>query len=594
MFLAWAGPTEAADVDRVVVADVVTSYVNVRAEPTRDGAVVGQLRRGQSALLRGTSDGWFEISLGNNQGGYVSRGWTQVISAGGANEPATARVAAAATVSDYVNIRAEPTTASAVIGSLGTAMTLPLAEELDDWFAVTLSNGRTGYVSRPFAQLRVTPATREGVAVAEVQQKQIELPTVADATGRDRSVLVQPTRLLEQGDPVQAYELLARLEVDWGGDAGFDYLYGIAALESGRPGDAIFSLERVLRSLPDFVGARLDLARALFELGDREQAEQEFNALLQVDPPEQVREIIDRYLAALTPPEPEREEDSRMFYAAATGGYDTNANGAADLVDFLGFTLDPRSTEQDTPFVEARFGGLGRHPLGAPVDLLWRADAKHRHNPDADFVDHTFFNATAALGFSRGGNDFITGISAYWSALDTRFNERSAALDLAWLRPLGDYMVRGTFRGGPVRFTSSQNARDVDRYLYTLTLRQPIQEGSGTLEWSLVAGRDNGKNDDSPYSNDRFGGRVGARWSAATHNLAFDVGRLNISYRGSGFFGIDRDDDQLTATLALEIPDWPLSGWSFVPNIRYANNDSNVPIFDYDRIEIGASFRVAR
>lgn len=594
-YLACAGAAQAADADRVAVVDVVTSYVNVRAEPAADARVIGQLQRGQSVLLIGASNGWLEVSLGDDNTGYVSRDWTKILQADDEAGASMPRVTTTDAVTTYVNVRAEPDAASAVTGSLGAGMMLPLIKQRDGWFEVALSDGQTGFVSRSYTRaVHLDSAVRADVSSEELPQPGIELPTVPDAGQHDRSVLVEPTRLLEQGNPMQAYELLARLEAAWGGDAGFDYLYGIAALESGRPGEAIFSLERVLRSLPDFVGARLDLARALYELGDREQAEREFKALLEADPPEQVREIIDTYIAALTPPEPERERASRVLYAAATGGYDTNANGAADLDDFLGFTLNPRSTEQGTPFVEARFGGIGRHPLPAPVELLWRADAKHRHNPNANFIDHTFFNATAALGFSRGKNDIITGISTYWSALDASFNERSAALDLAWLRPLGDYAVRGTFRGGPVRFSGNQNARDVDRYLYTLTLRQPIRQGSGTLAWSLVAGRDNATVNDSPYSNDRFGGRVGARWTAATHNLAFDIGQLNISYRGRGFFGIDRDDNQFTATLALEIPDWPMPGWSFVPSVRYANNDSNVPIFDYDRIEIGASFRVAR
>jgi hypothetical protein len=44
----------------------------------------------------------------------------------------------------------------------------------------------------------------------------------------------------------------------------FDYLLGIAALDSGKPDRATIAFERVLAVNPNFAGARLDLAIYVF------------------------------------------------------------------------------------------------------------------------------------------------------------------------------------------------------------------------------------------------------------------------------------------------------------------------------------------
>ena len=76
-------------------------------------------------------------------------------------------------------------------------------------------------------------------------------------------------------------------QVFWNVD--FDYAFGIAAVRVGRPGRAIFALERVLWRQPKNHRARLELARAQFDLGNIGVARDEFRAVLEHDPPENVR-----------------------------------------------------------------------------------------------------------------------------------------------------------------------------------------------------------------------------------------------------------------------------------------------------------------
>ena len=165
-------------------------------------------------------------------------------------------------VSSYVKIRAKATTASEMIGALRPGKSAPMISESEDWYEIELSGGVTGYVSRHW--------TRRTTSVVKPTGRRIyaaDTPTEQPASEpvRDRSVLAQASKSLEEGRPQDAYTELSKLELEWGGDSGFDYLYGVAALDSGHAGEAIFSLERVIRSLPGFVGARMDLADSNLE-----------------------------------------------------------------------------------------------------------------------------------------------------------------------------------------------------------------------------------------------------------------------------------------------------------------------------------------
>src|SRR5688572_10608072 len=141
------------------------------------------------------------------------------------------------------------------------------------------------------------------------------------------SDLSRAETLVREGRAAEAYSLLLAREAEAAGDPDFDYWLGVAALESGKPDKASIALERVLLVRPDFVGARLDLARAYFALGDYERATLEFKTVLEQDPPPAARETIERYL---------RETDflarskQRRWtaYLEAAMGYDTNVNNA--------------------------------------------------------------------------------------------------------------------------------------------------------------------------------------------------------------------------------------------------------------------------
>ncbi len=108
--------------------------------------------------------------------------------------------------------------------------------------------------------------------------------------------LLDAEALIKAGKPAAAYARLAPLEAGRSGEARFDNLLGIAALDSGKPDKAVLAFKRVLAVNPDSAGARLDMARAYYQLGDLPHARTEFQTVMKQNPSEEAKVTIQKYL----------------------------------------------------------------------------------------------------------------------------------------------------------------------------------------------------------------------------------------------------------------------------------------------------------
>jgi outer membrane protein len=417
----------------------------------------------------------------------------------------------------------------------------------------------------------------------------LRLAQAETATPTESSTLQEAQSLLSSGRAQEAYELLSAHEADWAGAPLFDYLLGMAALDSDRPGEAVFSLQRVLAAEPGFAGARMELARAHYEAGELAAARTQFEYLLTQSPPENTRVVIERYL------------DSIQGRGRATGGgvtpffefgagYDSNANGSTSDQNFLGFTLDPNNVETSSPFFELA-AGLGHiAPLGESVAWLNSLRLSHRFNPDADFIDQSIGALNSTFSWARDRNRASAGVSGYYSLLDGEDHEWGASLDLGFGRRLGDAWDLGvSLRGGVVRYQNELlTVMDVDRLLGALALsRLNIGTHAGRLTFTLLGSVDEEKETDSPYGNERLGGRISGGWLLSPQSSIYlEAGYLETQYDDEvGFFGADRDDEEWSALLATEHQNWPGKGWTLTPRVRYVEHSSNITLYEYDRWE---------
>ena len=189
-------------------------------------------------------------------------------------------------------------------------------------------------------------------------------------------MLSEAETLIRDGQAEQAYALLEPQEFERAGEPDFDYLLGLAALEAGKPGRATLALERVLLVDPNYAGARLDLGRAYYALGDFTRAKTELAAVRELDPPPAARQTVEKYLAAIDAATTKPAKTVVGGYVDMAGGWDSNVNAANDVsnifIPFFGLTvgLEPGSVETES----------GYYGIGLGADVTHRFSAQYSFN----------------------------------------------------------------------------------------------------------------------------------------------------------------------------------------------------------------------
>src|SRR5690348_13808938 len=125
------------------------------------------------------------------------------------------------------------------------------------------------------------------------------LLAASSAFAADDPAIESGRRLLAAGNAKQAYTELAAAQSRLSGMPEFDYLFGVASLDSGHIEDAIIAFERVLAVMPNHAGAQMDLARAYYAAGSFDLAEAAFLKLRGANPPQAALIAINRYLDAI-------------------------------------------------------------------------------------------------------------------------------------------------------------------------------------------------------------------------------------------------------------------------------------------------------
>ena len=410
------------------------------------------------------------------------------------------------------------------------------------------------------------------------------------ASADTRELLQRAEALLGNGNSQGAYDLLQPREAELSGNAYFDYLLGVATLDSGRASEAILSLNRSAAAAPGFSGARMELARAYFDAGEPDSARPLFVALLSEGPPPGVRDVLNRYIAAIDE-RPSAPPSRFSPYAELLLGHDSNANGSTDDQQFLGFTLSPENLETASSFVAGGAGFGWFVPRNAGFAWQLGARAGYRKNPDASFVDAGILSGTAGMNWRSGVIFGQASMDAYWTTRDGESNEAYRGIDFLIGRQLNEkWDLRFSLRGGALRYEDSIEILDVDRVLYTAGTSYRFGSRA-KFDIELIGGGDSEKQSGSPYGNSKRGGRLGLSTPIGKSSfLHASVGRLASDYDGL-FFGVRRNDTQLTSTLQLEFRDVLTPGLTFAPRIRYIDNDSGVALYDYDRTEIALLIR---
>jgi hypothetical protein len=410
------------------------------------------------------------------------------------------------------------------------------------------------------------------------------------ANGDEQLFLTDAESLLAAGQSDAAYTLLIMRETDLAGNPYYDYLLGVAALDSGHHSDAIFSLRRSLAVAPDYSGARMELARAYFDSGNSGLARPLFVRLLSENPPPPVRIVINDYIASIDAV-PSLPASSFRYWFDVAGGYDDNANGSTGSQQFLGFTLSPNNLQTESSFAEAGAGFSWNNPKSTQFGWYAGGRASYRHNPDANFVDAGLISGNVGMNWQRGKFFGRAGVDGYFATRDGEPNQNYAGLDvLLGSRVDENWDITFGLRGGAIRHDDAISTLDVDRVLYSAGLTYRF--GSpGNFGIEVIGGSDSEREVTSPYGNSKLGGRLTLYLPIGSNGTLFaSTGSLTSEYDGL-FFGSFREDTQISTLVQITFDDVGVDGLSLTPRIRYVDNDSDVALYKYDRTEVGLQLR---
>lgn len=408
--------------------------------------------------------------------------------------------------------------------------------------------------------------------------------------------------LMKEGKAAEAYMLLEPFEFEQSGNVRFDYLLGIAALDSGKPDKATLAFERVLAVDPNFAGARIDMGRAYFLLGDITRAKSEFETVLTQNPPPAAKVTIDNYLAAIAKQDSAKRTKGTGYFEASVG-HDSNVNFATSQnqigVPALGnlvFTLDPTGVRAPDDYLGFALGGEANHQVSSTLGLYAGADFRTRNNRTQDRFDSTSIDARAGVALGEGTNVVRLGVLGGRYRLDGKTNRDSDGFNAEWRHLLNPANQLSAFAQHlRYRFEPTISVNNFVQSTYGANWLRVISEGKGLVSASLFTGderaperADGGKR----FNGLRLGGQVQLNEKA---ELFAGLGAQFSSYRvanaafSSPTESVTRDDRQYDASLGIN---WHYDKlWTVRPQISYIRNNSNIVIYQFDRTDVSVTIR---
>jgi tetratricopeptide (TPR) repeat protein len=429
----------------------------------------------------------------------------------------------------------------------------------------------------------------------------------------DTKLLAEAKGLIAASNPKQAYVMLLAKENTLTGNVEYDYLLGVAALDSGKVDEAIIAFERVLAVQPNNAGAQLDLARAYFTVGSLDLAEGTFKKLRALNPPPAAMMAIDRYLAAIG----ERRLAARRMvsvWGETALGYDTNLTGVPNdfttavqqAFNLIGVAPTGNSIKRKAGYLGAGIGADMLFPISERWNGYVGADLRGRgYKREAEFNSGTGEMRAAALW--DGGSHQVR-LNTTYSAFSQRgdapgepqpTNDRRSAVGGAEYRYTLSDSNQLSFgaAAAQTRFPRN-NIEDFNSSIGSVSLLTSFSgKGSPLLQLTGFGTRDRAVRKLADGVTDKSKKVSGVRL----------YGQTNITEKLSTFSSIGysqrRDDSAFARATTVEFGRDKLADMTLGVNWRFqtgcnlraqwfgSRNDSNISIYDYTRHEVSSTIR---
>lgn len=413
--------------------------------------------------------------------------------------------------------------------------------------------------------------------------------------------LAQAEQLLAAKKPLDAFRLLEKAYNPASATTQEYFLIGVAAKQSGKLQKAETYLLKARELDPKAGRIRLELAEVQYGLGKYDASRAELMAVRAMNPPPQVRQNIDGFIAQVdaTKADPRRAPKPKKNWSAyVTTGImsDSNVNGgpSTDTVFLYGlpFTLsdDAKETKDEAWF------------LRAGVSYTAALSDKVAWNTTTNLALQDYFSAdaydTLTLSLATGPSIRLTDRLSL--SLPLEYSTQSYTAQGGWYSQ--------TIGIGPrLQFAAKQNlqlyldaslskktfegnsTRDLTAWELSPSLNyQPSPNGNVAV--GLQFGAENAGQ--AIYSNRVNGGYIGYQHSFKDLGIKASI---TASYTDTQFEGVQaaytvaRHDisKRLSANISYDLPQW--QGAELNGSLSLQDNTSNIDLNDYTRTQFSLS-----
>lgn len=403
----------------------------------------------------------------------------------------------------------------------------------------------------------------------------------------------------QRGDHDVAYAISSQLMREYPEDDNIRFHYGRASYATGRYPHALFAYERVLTRNPDAHRVRLEMGRAYLALNQPQRAREQFEEVLRHDPPPAVRANIEGMLRDMDG-QPGVEPGNRLSGSVSLGAFhDSNVNsGLSSLFEWKGYRFEPQQDSDVDPMSRSDGGVMTTASLGYDIPLgtpgTWVATVGGQYHARMHFSedDHN-------LGYLRlHGGAWRMGERSLWQMLlkyeDISYGG-STISTITGIEPLHIHLFSPRLSLTSALIVENRDMRDANRDSTYLALDESLRILHGPREDALSLGVRIFQEDATQkrYSYSAWEVRAIQDFRLSAITLSAGMSYRQLQYAEATLVlpevteEVKRKDTQMMFHLGVSrelTPAITLDG-----RVQYLENDSNIPLYRYEKTLITAS-----
>lgn len=416
------------------------------------------------------------------------------------------------------------------------------------------------------------------------------------AANAGAAVPEQMKLLIEQRRAAEAYELgLQHPEMT--GEPLYDYYFGIAAVDAGRPGLGVLALERFMLQDPSNDLAHLELGRAYFMINDYVRAEREFKVVLAKSPPASVVRTIQRYMSEIK----KRKSKSKVIFGGfveAGFGYTSNVNSGVSNPDLIlpiygPVRLSNNALAKASEVGQFSGGGFVSMPLGGNFRAGLSTSLAYRNNTRVTGYDLSTVTSSLNIGYFGPKTTLTVGGSGGFALLDEKkFRKNYGGSISAKYKLRKNIAISTELSAQQLKYFGLNSNRD--GWLYTGSLTAELATklpGSPVFSATGYYGKETNERARQDFARTIKGGRAAIIFVPAPKFVAMaGYGLARWEYKGPDpLFQKTRKDWFHSADAAIQYE--LTTGLSLRLEGQYADDQSNIPLYRFKQKQFAVVLR---